>query len=100
MNPIEKFFKDILDGIMEPAKTTETDMGVNKKKIQVELPDPPPPGGFASGDKEYDDALIAWRKLCNAKILEAIPRSYTLKSSEIKEEKIVRYYADLVVEKS
>jgi hypothetical protein len=107
MNEVEKFIKDILNGIKEvvtPAKTTETDVGVNKKQIQVELPPPPPTaGGFAccpSGNSEYDDAMRDWEKLCNAKILEAIPRGYSLKSSEVKEEKIVRHYANLVVEKS
>jgi hypothetical protein len=105
MNEVEKFFTDILNGIKDAVKpkTTETNAGMNKKKIEVELPEPPPAGGFAgcpSGDNAYDDALADWRKLCNTKILEAIPPGYTLKSSEIKEERIVRHYADLVVEKS
>lgn len=111
MNEVERLFKglgdwwqDVLNKVkVVPLKTTEMDMGMNKKKIQVELPEPPASGGFAgcpSGDNEYDDALIVWRALCNAKIVEAIPCGYDLKSSEIKEEKIVRHYADLVVEKS
>lgn len=106
MNEVEKFLKNIIDGIKEvvtPTKTTETDMGINKKQIQVELPEPPPSGGFAacpSGDTEYEEALADWRALCNAKIIAAVPRGYNLKSSEVKEEKIVRHYANIIVEKS
>ncbi len=94
MNTVEKFFKEILDGLKgaaeEVTKTTETNLGLNKKSIQVELPEPP----------TDEAALDDWRQECNARILTAIPRGYTLKGSEIKEEKIVRHYADLVVEKS
>jgi len=131
MNDVEKFFRGILDGIKDvvsPAKTTELEklmkgvfdtlkdavtvtppkttvknMGANKQQIEVELPEPPPAGGFAgcpSGDCEYDDAIREWEKVCNAKILAAIPRGFSLKSSEVKEEKIVRHYANIVVEKS
>jgi hypothetical protein len=106
MTEVEKFLKGVLDNIKEaitPTKKTETDMDMNKKQLQVELPEPPPSGGFAgcpSGDTEYEDAMREWEKLCNAKILEAIPRGYNLKSSEIKEERIVRHYANIIVEKS
>lgn len=94
MNSVEKFFKDLLDGIKgaaeEAVKTTETDLGLNKKNVQVELPWQP-----------TDEAMLDdWRQECNARILTAIPRGYTLKGSEIKEEKIVRHYANLIVEKS
>lgn len=129
MNDVEKFFRGILDSIKDvvsPAKTTELeklwksvldtvkdtvtppkttvkDMGMNKKQIEVELPAPPPSGGFAgcpSGDTEYEEAMREWEKDCNAQILAAIPRGYSLKSSEVKEERIVRHYANIVVEKS
>ena len=109
MNEVERLFRGIFDTIKEviepkkPTSTTEVDLGMNKKKIQVELPEPPSSGGFAgcpSGDNEYEEALAVWRKEVNAKILQAIPTGYNLKSSEVKEERIVRHYADLVVEKS
>ena len=95
MNDIEKLFgglgdwcQDILNKAKETIKTTEISLGENRKRVTVELPEP-------SSD---DDA--AWRKACNARILDAIPEGYLLKSSEIKEETFVRRYADLIVEKS
>lgn len=108
MNVVEKLFKDILDGIKEavepqPTKTTETDISMTKKKIEVELPEPPSAGGYAScpsGDTEYEEALADWKKVCNTKIVEAVPRGYDLKSSEVKTVKIVRHFAEIVVEKS
>lgn len=110
MNDVERLFEnfgnwwqDVINKDTEQVKKTETNFGINKKKIQVELPEPPPAGGFSgcpSGDTEYDDAIVIWQKTCNAKILEAIPNGYSLKSSEIKEDRIVRHYADLIVEKS
>ena len=110
MNDIEtmleglgKWWEDVVSKAKEQVKKTETDISMTKKKIQVELPEPPSAGGFAgcpSGDCEYDEAIKKWQKECNAKILEAIPYGYSLKSSEVKEERIVRHYADLIVEKS
>lgn len=102
MNELEKLLRGVVDTIkeavdsaskpMKPVKKTETDVGVNKKQIEVELPEPP--------SSDNDDAMGEWEKLCNAKILEAIPRGYSLKSSEVKEVIIVRHYANIVVEKS
>lgn len=89
--------------MQQPPKTTETNLGINKKQIEVELSPPPPAGGFAccpSGDTEYEEALAKWRKECTAKIVAAVPTGYNLKSYEIKEEKIVKNYANLIVEKS
>ena len=107
MNEFEKFVNEVLNGIKDIVKptvkpnTTETPLGANKKKVTVELSEPPSAGGFAgcpSSDCEYDEAMDRWRAECNAKIVAAIPKGYSLKSSEIKEEKIVRHYADLIVE--
>ena len=110
MNDVERLFKGIIDSIKEviepkkpAANKTETSCGMNKKKIEVELPEPPSAGGFAgcpSGDNEYDEALEKWRKEVNAVILNAIPRGYKLQASEVKEVKTVRHYAEIVVEKS
>lgn len=97
---LENFIEGLASQLLgEP----EMELGMNKKKISVELPEPPPAGGFAccpSGDTEYDEAMEKWHKKVNAVILEAIPRGYKLQSSEVKEEKIVRHYANIVVEKS
>lgn len=109
MNDVEKFFTDIFNGIKDAVKpvtkpkTTETSAGMNKKKIEVELPEPPPAGGFSgcpSGDNEYDEAMDRWRKEVNGVILNAIPCGYVLQSSSVKEVKTVRHYAEIVVEKS
>lgn len=82
--------------------TQETIVDMNTKKLQIELPSPPSSGGFAScpsGDNDYDEAMAAWQKKVNAIILEAIPLGCKLKSSEIKEEKIVKHFAEIVIEK-
>jgi len=71
------------------------------KKIEIELPEEPPSGGYAacpSGDNDYDDAMKEWQKNVNAVILAAIPRGYNLKSCETKKVQIVRHYATIVVE--
>lgn len=131
MNDVEKFFRGVIDSIKEvvsPSKTTELErllkgafdavkeaitvtppkttvkaVSPNQQQIEVELPEPPSAGGYAScpsGDTDYEEALADWRALCNAKVVAAIPRGFSLKSSEVKEEKIVRHYANIVVEKS
>jgi len=82
--------KDLIAGKSEPMPTQETDIGVGKKRIEVELPAPP------SGDDE--EALADWCRSVNVKIVEAVPRGYNLKSSEVKE--VVRHVAEIVVEKS
>ena len=103
LNKLKNWWEQSVEAAKETLKTKETNLGINKKQIQVELPAPPPAGGFAccpSGDNEYDDAVYEWQKKCNTMILAAVPRGYDLKSSEVKEERIVRHYANLVVEKS
>lgn len=96
-NQVERFFENVgkwwqqvVNTAKESVQTKETDVGPNKKQIQVELPEPP----------EGEEALAEYRKVCNARILEAVPSGYSLKSSEVKEERIVKHYADIVVEKS
>ncbi len=100
-----------LDAILKQAQSTwnelikpqETAVDMKSGKKTIELPPPPPAGGFSgspSGDNEYDDAMAKWQKQVNAIILDAIPIGHRLKSSEIKEEKIVRHFAEIVVEKS
>ena len=66
------------------------------KKIEIDLPEEPPSGGYAScpsGDNDYDDAMKEWQKNVNAVILAAIPLGYNLKSCETKKVQIVRHYA-------
>ena len=82
---------------------TETDMKTEKKKMEVELPEPPPSGGYAacpSGDCEYDEAMDKWREKVNEVILKSIPKGYNLKSSEIKKTQVVRNFAIIEVERS
>lgn len=96
-NSFNEFLQDL------KPKTEETIIDMNSKKIQIDLPAPPPAGGFSgspSGDNEYDDALAAWQKKVNAIILDTIPLGYKLKASEVKEERIVRHFVEIVVEKS
>lgn len=108
MFDFEGFFKNLNTTWNEfvqdlKPKTEETIIDMNSKKIQIDLPAPPPAGGFSgspSGDNDYDEALAIWHKKVNAIILEAIPLGYKLKASEVKEEKIVRHFAEIVVEKS
>jgi hypothetical protein len=76
---------------------------MNKKKLEIDLPEPPPAGGFSgcpSGDTEYDEAMDAWYAKCNEVILKAIPKGYRLKSSEVKKTTVVRNFAVIEVEKT
>ncbi len=85
--------------IAEWERCKEPDMA---KKIEVELPEPPSSGGYAccpSGDTEYEEAFDKWREKCNAVILKAVPKGYNLKSSEVKESRVVRHYAVIEVDK-
>lgn len=106
MKTIEQLIKDVMGSVKEMidpvVNMTESEIGMGKKKIEVELPEPPSSGGFAgcpSGDNDYDDAMKRWRQTANAIIVKAIPDGYDLKSSEIKETKVVRHFAEIVVEK-
>lgn len=75
--------------------------GENVKKIEIDLPECPSSGAFCggpSGDNEYDEAMNKWRKQCNLKIIEAIPDGCSLKSSKIKEVKIVKHVAEITWE--
>ena len=98
MNEVENIYEELCKWWKETvesakAKTTEKDLGADRKNIQVELPEPPS-GGYS--DTEYDE----WRRKVNGIILEAIPRGYKLQSSDVKEIITVRHYADIVVEKA
>lgn len=108
MNDIEKIFKSVFDWAQDVAGNVkpivkETNINMNSKKIEVELPEKPSSGAYAScpsGDNEYNDAIEEWGKRVNAVVLNAIPRGYALKSSEVKEIKTVRQVAEIVVEKT
>jgi hypothetical protein len=85
--------------IKEWERGNEPDM---KKKIEVELPEPPSSGGYAScpsGDTEYEEAMNEWHQKVNGIILKAVPKGYNLKSSEIKQTRTVRNFAVIEIEK-
>lgn len=76
-------------------------MRKTSKKLEIDLPEEPPSGGYAccpSGDTEYDEAIAVWHKQVNKVILDAIPRGFRLKSSEIKKITVVRHFAEITVE--
>lgn len=96
-NQVERFFENVgkwwqqvVSPTTEAVQTKEADLGSNRKLITVEISVPP----------DDEAGMANWRKDCNARILEAIPAGYTLKSSAVKEERIVKHYAEIVVEKS
>jgi hypothetical protein len=103
LEAILKQVQNTLNDFVQQSQPQETVTDVQGGKKTIELPAPPPSGGFSgspSGDTEYDEAMAKWHRQVNAIILDAIPLGFKLKSSEIKEEKIVRHFAEIVVEKS
>jgi len=109
MKELDKFFKNVEDWLQDvfskngDIKSETKDLDMSRKIITIDLPAKPSSGAFSSGpsgDTEYDEALNAWRKEVNARILESIPPGYSLQSSQVKHEKIVRDYAEIVVEKN
>ena len=97
-------FIDYLDNTLKERnlKTEEVEIDMNKKKITIELPEPPSAGSYSggpSGDTEYNEAIDKWYKKVNAMIVDAIPHGYKLSSSDISEVKTVRHLAEIVVEK-
>jgi len=99
MNEVEKFFTDLFSGLKDAVKpkTTVNDMGGDRQEIEVELPEPPAAGVYLNPN-DYEEAKADWQAKCNTLVCGAIPRGYSLKSSEAKE--VVRHYAKIVVEKS
>lgn len=97
-----QYFDDWYRIGMDVWSKLKKELEMSNKKIEIELPEPPPAGGYAScpsGDTEYEEALDKWHEKVNALILKAVPRGYNLKSSEIKQTKVVRNYAVVEVEK-
>jgi len=101
MFDLESILKQVQNTVNEfiKSKPQETVTDVSGKKI-IELPEPPLAGSSTRPVDTSDEAMGKWQKQVNAMILDAIPIGFKLKSSEIKEEKIVRYFAEIVVEKS